>query len=196
LTIRIPDDLRAVLKENVARRRKRRPKWNITEEVLGRLYWSYRKQEEERRDPYMKVLAYLISNVAKYVHVGRGLSSEWTRDPFLFRAFKHGVARVLNTLDPPGEAKPPLDIKGLRSEPENKIWQAMADQFESPEAAGNFAADHVLQELYRFAPEPEKWATLRELKYGGVADLMEEEFYAMSNVRRVLGIKEPKEPKS
>jgi hypothetical protein len=200
----MPDDLRAALEENAERRRKRNSRWNLTEEVLGRLYWSYRKQEEERRDPYMKILAHLISRVAEQVHHRQSLSKEWHRDPFMFRAFKHGVMVMLNVLDPPGEAKPPFDIKRLRGDPEKKLWQAMADQFETPEAAGDAAAKHVLRGLYTFTPEPEKWAALREMEQdprltgfiGAIADMMEEDFYAMQNVRRVLGIKEPKEPKS
>src|SRR6516225_1609099 len=126
LTVRIPDELRIALEENVARRRKRRPSWNLTEEVLGRLYWSYRKQEEERRDPYMKALAHLISAVAEQVHYRRSLSKEWHRDPFMYRAFKRGVIKLLDTLEPVGEANPPFNIKGLRERPEKKLWQAMA----------------------------------------------------------------------
>jgi hypothetical protein len=152
----------------------------------------------------MKALAHLISAVAEQVHYRRSLSKEWHRDPFMYRAFKRGVIKLLDTLEPVGEANPPFNIKGLRERPEKKLWQAMADQFETPEAAGDFAADYVLRELYRLVPERDKWAKLRELDKdpelhgatGPIADRMEEEFYAMSNVRRVLGIKEPKEPKS
>jgi hypothetical protein len=199
----MPDELRTALETNAERRRKRNPRWNFTQEVLGRLYWSYRKQEEERRDSYMKALAHLISAVAEQVHYRQSLSKEWHRDPFMYRAFKRGVIKLLDALEPPGEARPPFDIKGLRAS-EEKLHQAMADQWENPEAAGDFAVAHVLRDLYRFAPEPEKWARLREMDQdprltgftGPIADMMEEVFYAMSNVRRVLGIKEPKEPKS
>jgi len=199
LTVRIPDELRAALEENVARRRKRKPSWNLTEEILGRLYWSYRRQEEERRDPYMKALAFLISAIADNVNMRRSLVSEWHRDPFMFRAFKRGVVELLDALEPAGEARPHLDIEWLRQSG-GKLHQLMADQSETPEAAGAWAARQVLGGLYRFAPEPEKWTRLREMEQdprlmgfaGTIADRMEEEFYAMSNVRRVLGIKEPK----
>jgi hypothetical protein len=157
-----------------------------------------------RRD--QAILRRLISAIAEEVHKRRSLSSEWHRDPFLFRAFKHGVARLLDALDPPGEAKSPLNIKGLREQPEYKIWQTMADWYETPEAAGNMAAESVLRELYRRLPLHPEWGpTLRAVddehpEFGGmgeaIAESMEETFYSMSNIRRVLGIKEFKEPKS
>jgi hypothetical protein len=205
LTVRMPDDLRIALEANVARRQKRKPNWNLTEEVLGRLYWSYRQQREERRDPYMRAIGALISAIAEDVHKRRSLSSVWHRDPFLFRAFKHGVAKLLDALDPPGEAKSPLNIKALREEPEKMLWQKMADWYETPEALGNTAAESLLRELYRRLPLHPDWGPeLRKMdaehpEFDGmgeaIAENLEETFYSMSNIRRVLGIKEFKEPR-
>jgi hypothetical protein len=210
LTVRIPDDLRTALEENVARKRERRRNWNLTEEVLSRLYWSYRKQEEERRDPYMRALAFLLSMVAEQVHVHQSITRgrEWHRDPFFFQAFKLGVIKLLDALEPTGEARSPVNPEGLREL--SKEERLIADQWKTPETAGSAAANYVLRSLYRVAPEPDTWARLREwakrpgLEPDGfnakvlnaVADTLEGEFYAMSNVRRVLGIEEPKEPQS
>ena len=193
LTVRIPDDQRAEL-EAAARKRGR----NLTDELLGRLRASFAREREQKRDPAMRAIGFLIAATAEEIHKQQSLSKDWQRNPFIFRAFRYAVAKLLEALDPPGEAKSPLNIKELRKQPENKLWQSMADWYETPEAAGSMAAESVLRELYRRAPLHPLWApTLHEVdeyhpEFGGmgrqIAHQMEETFYDMSRVRHALGI--------
>jgi hypothetical protein len=194
----MPDDLRARLETAVAQRLERKPslKWNLTEEVLARLGWSFRKEREERRDPTVRALCYLVSQLAdvssSFAHV-RGQT--WVDDPFMFRTFKLAVAKVLDALEPSGQAKSPY----ASLEPGNLLFET----YKTVESAADFTAASVLRPLFYPSPVTQDQKTmLRNLdtpKVPGAGkqllELMEETFYAMADARRDLGIKS-KEPKS
>jgi hypothetical protein len=116
------------------------------------------------------------------------------------------VAKLLDALEPAGEAKAPLDIKRLRDS-EAKLAHAMADWYETPETAGDHAVDLALRGLFQRGARPEEWEpVLRKLDERGdlewpnfgvnLAMHMWREFRTMAKTRETLGIKEPKEPKS
>ena len=63
LTIRMPDGLRDKL-ENSAKKKGR----NLTQELLWRLEWSYRKQaEEEFKPPATRAICFLIGEIAEQI---------------------------------------------------------------------------------------------------------------------------------
>jgi len=192
LTVRMPEDLRSRLEAAVAQRQKRKPKWNLTEEVMARLSLSFRKELEERRDPAVRALCYLISQVAdissSFAHT-RGRT--WIDDPFMFRTFKLAVAKVLETLEPAGVAESPVDALT----PTNLLF----DKYETVEKAADFAAATVLHPLLHPSPllTQDQKTRLRNFLPDAewLLELMEDTFYAMSDARRDLGIRQ-KEPKS
>jgi hypothetical protein len=201
-------DLRAELEAAAAQRQKRNPRWNLTEEVVRRLEWSLRREREDQRQSSMRAWNYLISHLAETLTANYTMprDGEWHRDPFMFRAFKRGVTKLLDALEPAGEAKSPFNIKGLR-ESEEKLHHTMADWYETPETAGDYAVDLTLRGLFQRGPGPEKWEpVLRKLDELGdpewpnfganLATDMWRKFRTMAKTRETLGIKAPKEPKS
>ena len=198
LTIRIPDDLRAELKA-AAKGRGR----NLTDELLGRLRASFAREREQKRDPTTRALAFLISQVAEQVHMYSRLGRNWHRNPFVFRAFKLAVARLLDSLEPPGELKSPYDDlpDTLKNHPMTP-W--LVDRFKTPEDTAERAADYVLTELYPcdddFVADPNwirgarKWAAETGVtstaglgpRFQGFLDNLESEYYGMSNARDAL----------
>jgi hypothetical protein len=173
------------------------------------------KEREERRDPAMQALGYLISRVAENVQGSHSLSKPWHLDPFTFRAFSLGVARVLAALAPRGEMQPPDVSASLahyrflqsesgrqldaaeQAEELHRFDQRIVDRYKTPESAAEYAAEAVLGSL--FSPLPthifaEIRARYPELE-STVEAMMEGLHYAPSDARRDLGIK-LKEPKS
>src|SRR5215831_19622814 len=103
--------------------------------------------------------------VAEQVHVGQSITRvrEWYRNPFFFRAFKLGVMKLLDALEPAGEVRSPFPPEMLREFSEAANFHVMADQFKTPEAAGSAAANYVLRSLYRITPDRDMWARLRKI---------------------------------
>jgi hypothetical protein len=197
LTVRMPADMRAQL-DAAAKERG----WSLTQELLRRVYDSFGHNRGKESDPAARGLEFLISHVADIVHAEHTLSEAWHLDPFMFQAFKHGVAIVLNELTPPGKARPP-DLKnfqvfglGAHKNPEviRQFRQRIADAYKTPEGAGQFAAESVLQLLFSPLEMLKDWKSqlgnfdTRHPDHWKSGDPMESEFHKMSNVRRDLGI--------
>jgi hypothetical protein len=186
----MPEDLRSRLEAAVAQRQKRKPKWNLTEEVMVRLSLSFSREREERRDPAVRALCYLISQIADIssclAHV-RGRT--WIDDAFMFRTFKLAVAKVLDALEPSGVAE-------LADDPLYPT-NLFLTKYKTPEEFADVAAAEVLRTLYYSSPITQDQKTkFRDLPGAAwILELAEDTFYAMSDARRDLGIK-PKEPKS
>jgi hypothetical protein len=206
LTIRMPTDMRAELEAAAEQ-----SGWKLTQEVLTRLRRSLLdEQQRERADPGLRALTHLVSEVGK--RVGRKPGSpnavpEWHRNPFLFAAFKVAVGKVLDALVPAGEIGPPFAA--------DDIPKDYVKDYGTPKRLAATVARRVLRDLHSTRPPLD----LEELFTSGlyvdidgvvVRDLPEEtrkvlrsgtnsarrHSYAMSNVRRDLGIDEPKESKS
>src|SRR5262249_22614409 len=130
---------------------------NGSMELLLRLRWTLNKDHERDRDAALRALSFLISEVAGYLNPGR--SPNWHRNPFLFGAFKFGVSKILEALEPPGKAQSPLAQIGT-----------LSDTFRTPEAAGEMAASVTLSQLLYPRSEARHLATLRILEKLPIAE--------------------------
>jgi hypothetical protein len=168
------------------------------------------EQQRERADPGLRALAHLVSEVGKSVRRKPGSPDavpQWHRNPFLFAAFKVAVGKVLDALVPAGEIRPPFAA--------DDIPRDYAKDYGTPKRLGATVARWVLHELHSTEPPLDFEELLTSGLYVDmhgdvVRDLPEEmrkalipitnrlrrNAYAMSNVRRDLGIDEPKESKS
>jgi hypothetical protein len=157
--------------------------WTITEELLWRLRVSFVREGEERREPAIRALCYLVSQVAEWVPFRTSrLSPSWHRNRFMFRAFKLAITMVLDALEPPGKVESPF-------QPDHPL----AEMHKTPESAADFAAMVVLQELFhpsQLTKDEKEWI---EMRFPGmptkqVLDEMDRSFYSMSRARRDLQI--------
>jgi hypothetical protein len=191
LSIRMPADMRAEL-EAAAQKRGR----SLTQELLVRLQVSLSKKRLARHDQATRALCFLFSHVADLIAMPS--RHDWYRNPYLFRAFKFAVAKLLDALEPPGEIQPPFHIlsRGDVPSPGMKLKGGMAAPWETPEGMADVMAAATLTTLSRPQQlEPQAKATLRHALPPDVAEMIIEEFednfYGMSDVRRDLGMKEP-----
>jgi hypothetical protein len=183
----MPDDLRAAL-EAAAKKHGR----SLTRELIWRLQVSLNRERIDRQDQVMRALCFLFTDLVERLHFRQG--GKWHRDPFTFRAFKLAVAKLLDALEPPGEAKSPFS-KLERSD--SALHQQLVDWFKTPESAAAHAAALTLESLFRpkkiTANERVviKQAESEILDYG-TADMMiedfEREYFAMDIAGRVLGL--------
>jgi hypothetical protein len=189
----MPDDLRTELEAAAAGRGH-----SLTQEMIGRLKESLARERIDRQDPAMRALCFLFQNLAESIHF-RQRNFKWHRDPFTFRAFKLGVAQLLDALEPPGEVKP----SGLlaRIGPiDDALSKQMAEWLKTPESAAAHAAAFTLGGLFRprkVMPEEEAWMREEQQKhpwphrptYG--EELIEEwkrQYFAMTRAGRDLGV--------
>lgn len=173
--------------------------WTVTEELLWRLRGSFAREEEEKRDPVTRAYCFLISQIADGVRAGLQLPN-WHRNPVIFRAFKFGVANLLDVVEPKGEAEPPF---ANLFEPDHPMHRLFAERYKSPEGLGDLVAGAVLTSLLYFNPK----MLTQELRKGientasaaftdktkatRMLSEIDEGFYSMSRARHDLGIDEP-----
>jgi Arc-like DNA binding domain len=192
-SVRMPDDLRTQLEAEAQKCGR-----TLTQEMLGRLRASLR---EDRRDPAMRALCYIFSDIAERVgsrhfdllrqHRQKRYGDRigpWTRDPFVFKAFRLGVEKVLAALEPHGEMQNPYAFlaEGSPSTPEFIK--------KTPEEAADFAAQVVLHLLMFGNPlTPEQMVELRKKEPYGEhwANDLALDVYDMSNARNGLGLELP-----
>lgn len=153
LSFRMPASMRKQLE--AARRKSGR---STTQEMLWHLRNSLNENRRRARDPALQALLYLIAEAADGVtcpvgmHVA-GMRPLWRSDPFLFRAFKLAVGKLLDALEPAGEIKPPESL-------EITDWvvvhlfepKFLRDAYQTPEALADFCAAGILQALIRTEP--------------------------------------------
>lgn len=185
LSFRMPAAMRRELEQ--ARRKSGR---STTQEVLTRLKYSFNEDRRKARDPALQAVCYLIGEAAEGITNPapvrvKNLRPLWRSDPFLFRAFKLAVAKLLDALEPAGEIKPPRSgfeiADGTRILAASKI---LRDIYQTPETLGNFVAAGILRAL--LSPVPvESWGWPRPRW----------EDYGMEPACRDLGLK-PKGRKS
>src|SRR5262249_44732506 len=147
LTVRMPDDLRAQL---VAAARQHGGDWTLTDELVGRIRASFIREREQDRDPAMRALCFLVSQLARNIPgPGRRVpTAAWRSDPFFYEAFKIAVGQLLNALAPPGRAKrykATLTKNGMHSADPSAL--RYIESFENTEARAAYVVDLILSLL-------------------------------------------------
>jgi hypothetical protein len=191
----MPDDLRTELEAVAAARGH-----SLTQEMIGRLRESLARERIDRQDPAMRALCFLFQELAEYIHfrqpeLARRRKGEWHRDPFMFRAFKLGVAQLLDALEPPGEVKPPR-LALLVAAEDNPILKQIAEAFKTPESAATHAAALTLEHLFRPRRVTEEDESMMQrigqnLNDGSTEYVVEEWkrlYFAMDRAGRALGV--------
>jgi hypothetical protein len=182
LSVRLPDYLRDQLRA-AAKGHNR----GVSQELIDRLNDSF----EREQDPAANAFAYLIAEVANHLRV----MPTWSRNPFLFEAFREGVAALLANFDSGQEPKlaPVLEAyragveraaatinKGqpIRQAPGQSLdkWIDMqvadlAKRWQTPEAAGIDAARSVLARYHGPSPgERQAYLAMLEDEQAGRVD--------------------------
>jgi hypothetical protein len=184
-TVRMPRSMRTQL-DSAARKHGR----VVGQELLTRVQRTFDREKADQRNPALRALLFLFGELADYLC----RDPNWHRDPFIFRAFKLAIVKLMDALEPKGEMSPPPEpYRG-------------AGIYKTPKSAAKNAADLVLFEIYNAEPLEGFEDMLREGPWfvaGGkevpapgemlavarrVEDSYERTYYAMSNVRRDLGI--------
>ena len=167
--------------EAAARKRGR----SLTDELLGRLRASFARDREQKRDPAMRALSFLISQIA--VPWVSAPGKPWVHNPFMFKTFKLGVAKLLDALEPAGQPRSPFaDFK-----PGNLLFET----YKTPESAADHLATAALRPLLqpRKLTEQDK-AEIRAGTYewpdfgDRLIEAIEDQSYGMADARHDLGI--------
>ena len=145
LSVRMPTEMRERLEATAKAKGKK-----LSRELLWRMSESLNRDREQDRDPAMRALCFLIATLGEQITGGSYTADksmrdkqikEWRTDPFLFKAFKFAVIKLLDALEPPGEVRPPIaekEIKKFTNDP-RKIKYLMM-RIKSPK---NFSAQEV-----------------------------------------------------
>lgn len=152
LSIRMPEEMRRQL-EAAADARGR----SVSQEILRRIQETFRYDRDRARDPAMQALCFLIAQLAGEV---AGLTDQkgqpafdWRTNPFFFRAFKLGIAKLLDALEPAGEirsqqamldAELHLEITGGPA-----IMKIFKATYENPEVRADTAVSTLMSKLMR-----------------------------------------------
>jgi hypothetical protein len=205
-SFRMPAEMREQLEKAAkARSKETNRRIGLSQELLRRLAESFDQDRRTWRDPATRALCFLISELAETIGLGQ---SGWRSDPFLFRAFKVGVAKLLDNIpQPAGKIETPEFLKflfdHLGTDPVNKTEMArklnrrnrerIARIMKSPEALGEDAAETTLSYFFRTEPPLKGWEPLREELEAdrlGRAFIRHQQniFYGMENARRDLAI--------
>jgi hypothetical protein len=139
-SLRMPADLREQL-EAAAKDSGR----SVSQEMLDRLSRSFGRDHDKGRDPATRAICFLLAEVADKI---RWLvpHKSWQHDSFLFRSFKIALAKVLDDIEPKGEAA--LDPRFAR------IMRELGADFETPEKTGLAAAMRVLSDFHGRSIDP------------------------------------------
>ena len=137
--------------------------------MLRRLQYSFNEDRRKSRDPALQALLYLIGEAAEgvtntYEFRVKDMRPLWRSNPFLFRAFKLAVSKLLDALEPAGDIESPATLEIT----ENVTLDLTApnfvrDIYQTPETLAGFVAAGILQGLVRTAPpkksdpHPTKW---------------------------------------
>ena len=148
VALRMDLDLHTKLEASTEERKKRNKNWNFSQELQWRLRQTF---EQDRRDPVMRGLAFLMEKTARRVHMGAPLA--WRHNPFLFKAFRLAFAQVLESLQPRGEIASPLsgseEARNITSALEPRELQFIADRWKTPEETAAVVAEFIIESLTR-----------------------------------------------
>ena len=201
-SIRLPPEMRDQL-EAAAQRSGR----SLSQEMLARLDSSLNRDRNKAVDPAMRALCFLISSLARSIHWNK---PNWRADPFLFRAIKIGIGKLLDALEPGGEMKLPgfwrACVDYWDGSGENEVLAKARDvllagiipAIQSPEAMADYAVRETLQKYV--SPRPQGLEVLEVLKVvasvpeykeigGKILKHQEDLYYGMKDARNDLRIK-------
>ena len=185
MTVRMPSDLRGQLERSAEKKG-----WSLSQELLWRLDSSYKKQRNrERATPVTRALSFLFGELISRVAFP-DRSGGWHRNPFLFRALRLAIDKLLEALEPPGDVQGPYE-EGLELYAHSHFSsEEIVASYMTPEARADLAAKQLLDALMR--PDPRMETGLRELRshpvHGPVAEMLLDDFYGFADVRRDMGI--------
>jgi hypothetical protein len=158
---RMPADIREQLERSrKARSRRLRKPISLGQELLYRLRNSFDREQDEARDPAMRALNFLFSELVERIHFG--VEPNWRSHPFLFRAFKLATAKLLDALEPSGQVDAPPDslLRVLKIETDPNMAEWLAQMARSPKAMADQAVSFILLS-YR-NPSPVLFQTLEK----------------------------------
>jgi hypothetical protein len=201
----MPEDLREQL-EAAAQDSRR----SVSQELLVRLNNSFGRDRDKDRDPAVRAICFLIAELARHLSWA-SRKEAWYRNPFVFRAFKIGVARLLDQIEPVGKLEPPPMAKIVQPYRQHAVGQILERQsnrwadeviedWKSPESAAEQATMRTLTGLYGIGQSLDKMkaenvAALNLLNDDSWRDnvrsaLREQQrtWYGMDQVRRDLGL--------
>jgi hypothetical protein len=142
-TVRMPNDLRKKLE----RAAKKRPGGgSVGQELLQRLQQSFAKENEEERDPMLRMFDALMDGMLGMIAPER---RHWEKDRWLYRAFYCPVHNMFSRFRPegaePGEEKLPESWRFIvATEKKNRPDEhLLAYITQSPEAMGAFAEENM-----------------------------------------------------
>ena len=167
LSFRMPASMRKDLE--AARRKSGR---STTQEMLTRLQYSFNEDRRKARDPALQAVCYLISEAAEGTANPaparvKNLRPLWRSNPFLFRAFKLAVAKLLDALEPAGEIKPPTNVLEV-ADGVKLFARHLRGIYQTPEALADFVTAGILRALFSPAPAARlsEWPRPRWEDYG------------------------------
>jgi hypothetical protein len=194
-SVRMPEAMRKELELSAKRRsRATRRTWSVGQELLLRLRYSFNREQDESRDPSARALNFLFAELADRVHLGLAAANSinWRSDPFVFRAFKLAVGKLLDALEPPGDVKRPPDfmlemLKGDKTQAMEWFIQITR----SPEAMAEQAVAYVLMSFNKPVPFHEWFGDTdsKSLRVAAEQKKMEQSYYGMIDAKRDLQIK-------
>ena len=137
----------------------------------------------------MRALCFLFSELGVAVHSN---IPDWHSNPFLFRAFKIAVAKLLDTLEPSGDTdRPPDSFVALWKDSE-----MLTQRIESPTSLADQAAGNVLWAYEKPHPSGSVWEDAMrsfgiEVKDMSIQlqDSLKHSFYGMADAQRDLAVK-------
>ena len=143
-TVRMPNDLRKKLE----RAAKKRPGGgSVGQELLQRLQHSFMQENEEERDPMLRVFDALMDGMLRIIVPPPRL--HWEKDPWLYCAFYYAVSYMFSRFRPEaaelGQEKLPERWRSIVvSAKKNPSDEARVTHItRSPEAMGNFAEESM-----------------------------------------------------
>jgi hypothetical protein len=188
LSVRMPADMRAQLEASAAQRNKGKG-WSLTQEMLHRLQRSFDRERDERRDPAVRALCYLLAELIEFVKATADTPepNAWWSDPYAFRVIELAFAKFLAAEKPAGEVRAPAvgarGYAGLFIDADKATPEAMA-----PEPMAHAAANAVWS--WKKRAEKEVELSDQEVIIAGgkriFSSEQEDQHYGMAQASRAL----------
>lgn len=201
LTFRIPAELRKRLETEAAAKDA-----TVSERLLWHLKRSLDREIELNRDEATRAFCFLIFELSDRLRWGAGPPPVyWERNPFVFKAFKLAVEKLLSSFEPKGEIKrPPVEeyLKEAFSQYQGiqPPWlDAVTKEWESPERAADSAVRNTVLDLAGMSSPgairqyfADREPALSDPKVSDMASRhikrADQTWDGMADVRRVLGV--------